>query len=343
MSTPNAPPQPPPPADPKKTQRLSSGDRSRTPNQPRHPHELPNITEPTDLTKTPAAGDKRPRSNTDTSLTAEDVGGYRTNNSRNTHPAQNPPTNPPDPAHQAEALALQQGVPNNSAPSANTVPATAPNPHPLTDEKRRAHIALLEELKEKEANQAKSGEPDDRSTFVPKPQDGFPIVHRAHPSDNLDNVSGATYEEWISEDPNAVIAIPHFLNSWSPGKSTVVATLIKAAVKSFLNLESLYVAHAAPAHQSSDERAGPHAFALLHMPPHAADTLIERGCLANDDIAINFYPSDHLSPTTYIGYIDNLSNLEEPQALDKLKVNIRTAFHSSVELSDAILDHIRST
>lgn len=60
------------------------------------------------------------------------------------------------------------------------------------------------------------------------------------------------------------------------------------------------------------------------------------GCLANDDIALNFFPSHYCTLTIYIGYIDGLSNLEEPLALDKLKGYFCIALFSSKDLRNAI-------
>lgn len=197
---------------------------------------------------------------------------------------------------------------------------------------------MLEELRESEAK----GKVID-ACFVPRPEEGFPTIHRANPTGNLDNVSGQTYEEWIVEDQNPVIAIAHFHNLWMKGKSTVVASLVKGAVKSYLNTDSVFIAHANPATSVSDEGAAPHAFAILNMSPPLAAALIYQGCLANDDIAVNFYSTEYRSPTTYLGYIEGLSNLEEPFALDKLKVFLRATFIHSPELNDAILDHIRDT
>lgn len=84
----------------------------------------------------------------------------------------------------------------------------------------------------------------------------------------------------------------------------------------------------------------PHAFSLLCIPEEVADALIAQGCIANENIAINFYSSHHLSPITYVGYVEGLSNLEEPATLEMLVVSMCATLLTLKEVQEAILDHV---
>lgn len=162
---------------------------------------------------------------------------------------------------------------------------------------------MLNEIRECKERQAKVKGGDRKGNFVPRPAGGFPIVHRDYPSGILENISHESYETWLAKDSNAVIAVAHFLNSWMGGRAGVTATLIKVAVKSFYNLDTLFVAPAIPAEEPGpeDEGAAPHIFGLLHISENLARALITQGCIANARDAGNEHVRcpPKLSPLTH--------------------------------------------
>lgn len=74
-----------------------------------------------------------------------------------------------------------------------------------------------------------------------------------------------------------------------------------------------------------------------------AMALLERSCLANDSIAINFYPLNYRAPCSFVGSVKGLSNMEEESAIAKLGHCIRDAFRLSPEVTEVLTDHVLST
>lgn len=320
-----------------------------------HPHTLPTFfSDPlsppatTDPSENGVVGGKRQRGDTTGSLSSS-YGEDEPSNPSGGTPAQPANTSPSLPLHGSDegkqpgspgdALQHQQAPPS----SAETTPT---NPPPLLmsqgSERRKGRLDLLDEMRAREESSQAEIPGETSPLFVPKPNNGWPVIHLPFPTSIIDNIKETTVRTWFMQEDAGLFAFVHLLNAWMPGRSDATSKLIKSAVKSAFGLEKLFVAPAIPAvtPNPTDETAAPYAFALLHLDEEDATAILERGCLANDSIAINFFPFDHRSPTTFVGTVKGLLNMEEPDATKALTEDICGALMSSQEVFDAILGHV---